>query len=454
VTVVDPYALEAAAPVTPRGARDLVIARGWLVGVVVYVTAAFHRASLGVAGLDAAERFGVSAGALSIFVVLQLGMYAVMQVPTGLLVDRFGPRRLLLAAACIMGAAQVLFSIAPSFPMALGARALLGVGDALTFVSLLRYVSNHFSARRFPLLIGLTGTIGAVGSIVATVPLSRALQSIGWTPSFAGAALASFAAAIGVWFLVPVTTVPLAPAAPRTVPVLTNVQQAWAHPATRAGFWVHFSTMSFTAMLSVLWGQPFLIAQGFSRSGASAVLTMSVLMAIISSLLVGAGVSRRPAARVPFALGVAFTVVCGWAVLVLGFGGRPPHVLVVIAVVGSAIGGPASAVGFALARDYNPAETVGTASGLVNVGGFSATIVASVAVGRVLDFVGNEGVAAYRLAFGVAIAVVGFGAVQALVWYRRLRAEVLDAQGRGERVPVPATRHRWDIATVACSASR
>jgi MFS family permease len=205
--------------------------------------------------------------------------------------------------------------------------------------------------------------------------------------------------------------------------------------------------MSFPAMFSVLWGQPFLVAQGFTRNQASGVLTLSVLMAIIGSPLVGAGVARRPAARVPFALGVSFTIVVGWTALVLGFGGRPPHALLVAAVVVAALGGPASAIGFSLARDYNPAETVGTASGLVNVGGFTATIVASLAVGRVLDFVGMEGVGAYRLAFGAAIAVIGFGAVQALIWYRRLRADVLAAQSRGEPVPVPATRHRWDIAT-------
>ncbi len=70
----------------------------WLTAAFVYVLAVFHRTSLGVAGLDAAERFGVGSAALSAFTVLQVGVYAAMQVPTGLLVDRFGPRRVLLGA--------------------------------------------------------------------------------------------------------------------------------------------------------------------------------------------------------------------------------------------------------------------------------------------------------------------------------------------------------------------
>ena len=82
----------------------------WGIGVGVYLLAVFHRTSLGVAGPQAAERLDLSAGQLSTFVMLQLGVYAAMQVPTGILVDRFGPRRMLLVATIIMGigAADVL----------------------------------------------------------------------------------------------------------------------------------------------------------------------------------------------------------------------------------------------------------------------------------------------------------------------------------------------------------
>ena len=114
----------------------------WSVGVGVYLLAVFHRTSLGVAGPLAAERLDLSAGQLSTFVMLQLGVYAAMQVPTGILVDRFGPRRMLLVATVIMGSAQLLFSQVESYPLALLARGLLGCGDAMTYVSVLRLVGR------------------------------------------------------------------------------------------------------------------------------------------------------------------------------------------------------------------------------------------------------------------------------------------------------------------------
>ena len=81
--------------------------RGWAVGVSVYLLAVLHRTSLGVAGLLAEQRFHITPAQLSIFVLLQIGVYAGMQVPAGVLVDRYGPRRLLFIAATLMGFAQL-----------------------------------------------------------------------------------------------------------------------------------------------------------------------------------------------------------------------------------------------------------------------------------------------------------------------------------------------------------
>ena len=142
----------------------LIAVRGWVLAVFVYLLAVFHRSSLGVAGLQAEHRFGIGPGELSVFVMLQIGVYAAMQIPTGVLVDRFGPRRLLVAAAVLMGVAQILFALVPSFPMALLARGLLGCGDALTFVSVLRFASVHFPPRRFPIVVAATGMLGALAT--------------------------------------------------------------------------------------------------------------------------------------------------------------------------------------------------------------------------------------------------------------------------------------------------
>ena len=433
----------AAALPPPRSASPAF--RRWAIAVTVYVAAVFNRTSLGVAGLQAARRLGISPAQLSVFVLVQLGVYAAMQVPTGLLVDRYGPRRLLVAAAATMAVAQLAFGLTRSYPAALLARGVLGCGDALTFVSVVRIAAQDFPRHRFPLAVSVTSMLGMAGNLAATIPLALLLRSAGWTVSFAGTGLVTLVTGIAVLLLLP-TGRPTAAPRPRAPAerTLHRVRAAWRTPGTRLGFWVHFSCMSLATMFAVLWGLPYLVRQGFTEAGASAVLLVCVLAAIVASPAIGAVFGRYPAARVPFALSVCLLTVAGWAVLLGGFGGRPPHLLIVAVVAVAAVGGPASTIGFSLARDYNPPTMVGTATGVVNVGGFTSTIIASLLVGGVLEVTGPGSGAGYRLAFCAAVAVQLLGTMMAVRWWLRVRGLLLGAQSRGEPVPVPVVRRQFD----------
>jgi nitrate/nitrite transporter NarK len=160
----------------------------WIVGLSLYLLAVFHRSSLAVAGLAASERFGISAAALSTFVMLQLVVYAGMQVPVGLLLDRFGPRRILTIGVVVLTVAQATFAFADTFTLALAARVLVGLGDAMTFVCVLRLVNTWFPSRRIPLVTQLTGVLGQTGAIVAAAPMAWSLRELGWTPTYLAAA--------------------------------------------------------------------------------------------------------------------------------------------------------------------------------------------------------------------------------------------------------------------------
>lgn len=432
----------AAASPPPRSATPAF--RRWAIAVTVYIAAVFNRTSLGVAGLQAARRLGISPAQLSVFVLVQLGVYAAMQVPTGLLVDRYGPRRLLVAAAATMAVAQLAFALTRSYPEALLARGLLGCGDALTFVSVVRIAAQDFPRRRFPLAVSVTSMLGMAGNLAATIPLALLLRSAGWTVSFAGTGLVTLVTGVAVLILLPAGR---AAAARQPAPAgrtLHRVRAAWRTPGTRLGFWVHFSCMSLATMFAVLWGLPYLVRQGFTEAGASAVLLVCVLAAIVASPAIGAIFGRYPAARVPFALSVCLLTVAGWGLLLGGFGGRPPHLLIVAVVAVAAVGGPASTIGFSLARDYNPPAMVGTATGVVNVGGFTSTIIASLLVGGVLELTGPGSGAGYRLAFCAAVAVQVLGTAMAVRWWLRVRGMLLGAQSRGEPVPVPVIHRQFD----------
>jgi len=107
------------------GRRAVVV---WGTAVAVYFLAIFHRSSLGVAGLVAADRFHITASQLSTFTVLQLLVYAAMQIPVGVLLDRYGPQRLLVAGTVglvLIGVLAVIYlgggdSVVRGFGLSLG----------------------------------------------------------------------------------------------------------------------------------------------------------------------------------------------------------------------------------------------------------------------------------------------------------------------------------------------
>jgi MFS family permease len=101
----------------------------WSVALAAYIVGVMHRTSFGVAGLDAAQRFHAGPAALSGFVVLQLLVYAALQVPVGLLLDRFGGRVLVAVGALTMATGQLVLALATTLPLAVTARVLIGTGD-------------------------------------------------------------------------------------------------------------------------------------------------------------------------------------------------------------------------------------------------------------------------------------------------------------------------------------
>jgi len=422
---------------------------GWGIAVSIYLLAVLNRTTLGVAGLTAEKRFHITPAQLSVFVLLQIGVYAAMQVPAGVLVDRYGPRRMLFTAAVLMGCAQLAFAEVGSYPVALIARGFLGCGDAMTFVGVLRFIATHFSARRYPMLVALTAMSGQVGNLFATLPLTLLLRHAGWSPTFlvAGALTLGSGLAIRV-FLSDSTVVPnrvrhLAQLRQGADKIRRQVAQAWAVPGTRLGFWVHYACMTPPVTLLVLWGQPYLVkGAGFSASGASAVLLTAVVVTSTTSFAIGSMMVRRPALRVPIALTQCVATMIGWTYVLAAFSSAPPHAVVVALFAVTALGAPTSMIGFALTRDYSPHTNLGTASGVVNSAGFTGVVIASLGIGWILDIVGSNTVGDYRVAMSVLIVLQAIGVVRLVVWRRRVRAGVLAATARGEQVPVPIPSYR------------
>jgi sugar phosphate permease len=413
------------------GARSWAV---WAVGLSAYVVAVLHRTSLGVAGLDAQERFGIGASALASFAVLQLLVYAGLQVPVGVLLDRFGSLRLVVAGALVMAGGQALMAFSDGVGGAVAARVLVGAGDAMTFISVLRLVPQWFPSRRVPVVTQLTGIVGQVGQVLSAVPLAALLAGAGWTTAFISASAA------GV-FVAVVAMVALHDSPERRIStgeavtarrLGSDLATAWRHPGTRLGLWTHFTTQFPGTVFALMWGYPFLVAgEGLSRATASSMLTLFVIVGMVGGPLLGVLVQRHPLRRSWLVLGVIAMNALGWA-LVIAWPGRAPLAVLLLLVVALGLGGPGSMIGFEFARTFNPPNRLGTATGIVNVGGFVASLTTILLVGLILD-ARTGGRAAYDIAdFKVAMSVqyaIGVLGVLGILRTRRLARQRLAAEG-------------------------
>ena len=267
----------------PLGGR-----RAWAVSaaaIAVYVLAVFHRTSLGVAGLVAAERFHISSSQLATFTMVQLFVYAAMQIPVGAVLDRIGSKRMLTIGVTLMTCAQLGFAVAHSFGQGLAARVFVGMGDAMVFISLLRLVALWFPPARTPMVTQLTGVLGQLGALAAAAPLSAALRHLGWTRSFLLAAGAGVV--LGVVLLAVVRDSPYESHQREELKLRAvgrAVRLAWSEPGTRLGLWSHFSAQFGATVFTLLWGFPFLVSgEGLSEGTASLLLMLMVVTTVVVS---------------------------------------------------------------------------------------------------------------------------------------------------------------------------
>ena len=402
----------------------------WAVALAAYIVGVMHRTSFGVAGLDAAQRFQAGPAALSGFVVLQLLVYAALQVPVGLLLDRFGGRVMVVTGALTMAAGQLVLALATTRPLAVAARVLIGTGDALTFISVLSVVTAWFPPRRVPVMTQLTGLVGQLGQVLSAVPLAALLHGPGWTPAFLCAA--GLGVFVGLAVLVVVRDRP--PGAPPPLPaappreVLHGLRRSWAEPGTRLGLWTHMGTQFCGTVFGLLWGVPYLVAgQGMTPGQASAVLTLLVVVGIVAGPLFGEFAARHPMRRSYLVLTVIALHALAWAAVLLVPPPAPRWLLVALVVV-IGTGGPGSMIGFDYARTFNPRSRQGAAVGIVNVGGFVASLLVAWAIGVVLGRAGGYTPEAFRIAWTVQYVVWAF-AVVAVLGSRRLARRKLAAEG-------------------------
>ncbi|GHG41338.1 MFS transporter [Sinomonas cellulolyticus] len=419
----------------------------WGIGVFAYLVAVLQRTSFGVVGLEAADRFHAGGAALSAFTVLQLVVYASLQIPVGILVDRFGSRIMIATGAVFMALGQLQIAVAESVVTGIIGRMLVGMGDAMTFVSVLRLVPLWFDSRKSPLMSQLTGVVGQLGQLVSVIPFLALLHATGWTQAFM-----SLAAMSVLVVVLALSVLRNSPAGVRPAPegepegTLTVLGAAWRQPGTRLGMWSHFTVQFSGNVFALMWGFPFMVAgEGYSSSSAAGLMSFFVAVAILAGPPMGRFVARYPLRRSTLVLAISGLTALVWIAVLLTPGQAPLWLMAVLVAV-LALGGPSSMIGFDFARTFNPSHRLGTATGIVNIGGFVAALLTMFLVGYLLDIQHALGLSpqglysldAFRVALAVQLLVLGGGAFALMRVRRRVRRN-LEAQG----VTVPPLREAW-----------
>ena len=400
--------------------------RRWLaLGIVAlaYVLSFFQRfAPAGIAN-DLAAAFETSAASLGVLAATYFYVYTVMQVPTGMLADTLGPRRMLRLGGVMGGVGSFLFGLAPSLDIALVGRTLIGLGVSVVFIAMLKLIAVWFEESRFATLVGLSMLIGNLGSVLAGAPLSAVAQATGWRGVFVGVGVLSLVLAVLCWLIVrdrPEAEGAAPMAAPRfdrTV-LFNSLLSVVRNRATWPAILVNTGLCGAFFTFAGLWTVPYLMqVHEMTRPVAANHLSLWFGGFAVGCLALGS-LSDRLGRRKPVIIVASHVYGAVWLILLSGMRMPLEFSYALFALQGLATA--SFSLTWACAKEVNPPMLSGMSTSVTNMGSFLAAAIFQPVVGWVMDL-GWKGdmvagarvydLAAWRGGVGVATALALVGIV-------------------------------------------
>lgn len=403
------------------------VALAWLTwGLLagIYFIGYFQRVAPAVMVDELMREFQIAATLLGNLSAIFFYTYAVMQIPSGLLSDAIGPRRLAAAAALVAALGTLLFAQADSLWLAYLARGLLGASFAVAFVACMKLAGHWFPANRFATVTGVSLLIGNLGGALAGIPLSEAIGSVGWRSAILASAGATLLLALAVWLWVrddPSERGYASHAHPeahngmsagRALKLVISEPETWL--LFLAGGLIAAPILTFAG----LWGVPYLVqVHGMERSHAASFTTTMLLGFAIGGPLLGILSDRMGRRKLPY-LVAALASTLLWATFLFVDGLSENALYLLFAGIGFFSG--ALIIGFAFSREVNHPGAAGTVGGVVNMSVLGFAAIQQSGLGWVLDrhWQGTliEGVRIYdAAAYHAAFTWLGLSALGAVL---------------------------------------
>lgn len=392
----------------------------WGLGALLYLFAFYQRVAPAVMTDALMAEFAIGAAALGNLSAFYFYAYVAMQIPTGVMADRYGPRRVLAGGAGIAALGSLLFAYAPDFAWAGVGRLLVGASVAVAFVSTLKLASHWFPPQQYALASGMALFFGVVGGVMAGVPLRLLVEGFGWRGVMGSAGVFAALLCAAIWLLVRDD-----PAERGYASHHHSEGTSQGHPPILAGLvevlsyrniWLlMLAPIGFSgAVLTFggLWGVPWLKqVHGLEPKAAAAMTSVLLVAWALGGPLLGSW-SQRMGRRKPLYLASGAVALAGWAGVIFL---DPPLWLMVglLAITGFASGN--IIIGFAWARESLPMRLMGTASGVVNMGPLLGGVFLQPGVGWMLDRGWDGQLAGGARLYDAATWQSGFGLLFAAV---------------------------------------
>lgn len=359
------------------------------------------------------QDFNITATTIGFITGIQFFVYTSLQIPMGLLADRFGPNYFLIFGAVLTGVGTILYSVGTHEYVLFLSRILTGLGDATIWVNMMLILGQWFYKKEFVRLVGFAGMTGSLGFLLATVPFSMWIELLGWRWAFFSLGLVVSFCGLFLYFVLikqsnkafpQILASEIKPIHHEKITVILkrvfSNRQAWAL------FLCHFGVVGGYVGFISSWAVPYgMTLYEMTRSQASQLIMIGVVGAIIGAPIMSWIASKLETIKRPY-FAVHILVLASWLTFLL-FQGQPSiyGILVLFFLIGFGYG--ASALTFAAVRQAFPLEESGIVSGFANTGGFLSAVLLPIFLGTILDYVQVSSIdMQYGYYYGFIIPVV------------------------------------------------
>lgn len=365
----------------------------WGTGALFYLMGFFHRVSPAVITSELMRDFQINGAALGNLSALYFYSYVGMQIPTGILADTLGPRKLLTAGTVFAAGGAILFGCAPDYLWAGVGRLIIGGSVAVAFVCLLKIGVNWFPPNRFALVSGLALFSGIVGAVCAGPPLRMLVNVFGWREVTVFSGFFTLIIGASIWLFVrncpsergyqdfPGTRSDKTEFSPKQV--LADLFELFTYRNTLLLFLIPGGVVGAVLTFSGLWGVPYLEVRFSLSPRDAATVSTSVLIAwAIGGPFFGWFSDKVGNRKKVYLSGCCITACC-WLTLFSFDNLELARSIPVLLLAGFSSG--CMIISFAFIKESVPVRLSGTVSGVINMGVMMGPMILQPAVGYILD---------------------------------------------------------------------